>query len=316
MKEQLSKICYIGVDIGGTAIKSGLISSSGLLLHFHKRSMRNINKHQEIVELLFEIITDLLNWASKEKYIVNGIGVGSPGRVNVNSGKILGQPVNISDWTEINLREYIQSRFNLPTIIDNDANMATLGEYFHGNGKNFKNMIFITLGTGIGGGIVVDGKLIRGSHFAGGELGHITIDYQGLPCICGGIGCWEQYASASALVHFYNIKSKSPVESAYKFFERIVLGEELAEKVLNDYYKYIGIGLISFINIFDPEAIIFGGGISESEIFQLSEIKNLVIKNTLSGGEIEFLKASLGNKAGIIGAAELIKHQVKYATII
>jgi glucokinase len=306
----MAKIAYGGLDLGGTSLKYGLVSKKNEIIFFKKANTGPNKSREEILQLIRKAILDIVTYAEKENFVLNGIGMGTPGSVDIRKGKIVGLTPNFKDWGNIYLKSIVEEEFHIPFYLDNDANMAAFGEFEVGIGKQFKNMIYITLGTGIGGGIFIDGQLFRGSRFSGGEVGHITIDYDGIKCNCGGTGCWEQYASASALVRFYNLKSKKAISSAFEFFEKVRSGEWLAREILKDFYEYLAAGLASLINLFDPEAIIIGGGISESEWLEIEKIKTATYRRTMFQNDIRFLKAILGNKTGILGAANFARYMV------
>lgn len=303
----MTKIAYCGLDLGGTSLKFGLVTANNEIIFHAKKPTGNQKGREEILEIIISSIREVLEKAEKLNYVVSAIGLGTPGSVDVSSGKILGYTPNFKDWGEMELKAILEEKFALPSFIENDANIAAYGEYRCGAGQQFNSIIYLTLGTGIGGGIILNGQMLRGSRYCGGEVGHITIDYNGLICNCGGTGCWEQYASASALVRFYNQRSKHMVKSAFQFFQRVKEKEEIALKVLSDYYVYLGAGLASLINLFDPEAIVIGGGISESEYFSLETVREKTFSRTMFRNDIQFLRAGLGNLTGILGAANFAK---------
>lgn len=307
----MQKVVYGGLDLGGTSLKYGLVTHSNEVI-FNSRVKTGFSKStHELIKMILSVIDELQKRADKMSYVLLGVGLGTPGSVNIKTGQILGKTPNFTDWGNISLTEEIESVTKLPFYVDNDANLAALGEYEVTLKNNFKNIIYITLGTGIGGGIILEGQLFRGAHFCGSEVGHMSIDFYGLECNCGRRGCWEQYASAAALVRFYNLRSSDPVKSAYEFFLRVEKQEPLALSLLDEFYQYLSSGLANLVNIFDPEAVVIGGGISESPHFKEGKIKELVMEKIMIQNPIVFQKAKLGNKAGIIGAACFAKNMVK-----
>lgn len=313
---------YIGVDLGGTTIKVGLV-----------------NEHYEIVENIsgptgrersFEAVLKDMAMLCKEvmsrhgitEKEVHSIGIGSPGIASPEEGMILSSS-NLN-FDHVNVRQEIQKYINLPVYVENDANCAALGEVVAGVARGEDNVIVVTLGTGVGGGIVANGKINRGSFFGAGEIGHMVICYgeSGKLCGCGRKGCWEQYASATALIRqAQEAVMKAPESSILTFaknheveninakniFDAAQSDDQTAKEVLDAYYKYIACGVTNLINILEPSMIVLGGGMSAQKTY-LSEPVTNYVKEQMYGGlslKTKITTATLGNDAGIIGAAFL-----------
>lgn len=313
---------YVGVDLGGTKIAVGIVSIYGKLLY------KNIVKTEadKGVKTVIDNIIGCINGALDSYGIsisnVSSVGIGSPGVIDSESGTVIAA-FNFKDMKNICLAEEISKRIHKNVFISNDANCAALGEVTSGAAKGYQNAVMVTLGTGVGGGLILNGKLYEGGGSKGAELGHIVVNHNGRQCTCGRKGCWETYAAASALV-------KATKEAAEKFpdsilakkvnesttingktiFSAINDGCDIAKGVLDEYVCYVAEGLIDITNIFRPEIILIGGGISNEGEALIGPIRSYVEKNSYGAGLIDVPKierATLGNDAGIIGAAMVAK---------
>ncbi|MFH1612281.1 MAG: ROK family glucokinase [bacterium] len=308
----------IGIDLGGTDIKAGIINTNGKILFTKSISTDALSGSEKVILNIKKLIAECLEFSKKEKIKISGIGLGSPGLVDDQKGIIIGGAINISEWKNIRLANILKKEFKLNTYLDNDVNMVVLGEYFFGAGKNTTNCVCITLGTGIGGGIIIDKKLYRGSFGFAGEIGHISIIYEGLKCNCGGIGCLEAYAGKNAFIE----KAKMAIKKGFatsilkavendltKITPKIICdearnGDHLSKMIVQDIARYIGAALASVINILNPEIIIIGGGISHAGDLLLDPIKDSIKKFALdlSIKNLKIVQAKLGNNAGIFGS--------------
>lgn len=311
----------IGVDLGGTNIAVGVIDADNKIIGISKRKTNTPRPAKEIFDDINLCIADAIVDAGITVEDVESIGIGTPGSVDHATGVIL--YANNLDFYNVPAVEYINEKFpETKVYIDNDANCAALGEALAGCGKGKKSFIAVTLGTGVGGGIVLDGKLLVGCNDAGGEIGHMVINPDGEPCNCGRIGCWERYASATALVNqtkaamLENKDSKmwelcnGDVENAggRTAFDGMRLGDKCATEVCNKYIRYIAVGTVNLVNIFQPELICFGGGIcneGETLLEPIRELIKLWRYSKKQEKQTEICRATLGNDAGIIGAALL-----------
>ncbi len=296
----------MGIDIGGTAIKHGLFSLQGEIILQDSTTTPSRAPKKEILDKILWIIQQDLQYAKKHDLQIPVIGIGTPGSVDIRRGFLMGSTPNFTHWRDVPIGEYLTEKSGIPVFVDNDANLMAYGEFIFGAGKGRRNVICITLGTGIGGGVIVEGELYRGHYFAGAELGHITIDFDGRKCKCGGTGCLERYASATALIKDYNDKNQSePVEGTKQIFQRLNKGDGTARQVLDQYIHYLGAGLSSFVNIFNPERIVIGGGVSEAGERFIRKIEKATRERAMpaSMNHVEIVSAHLGNRAGMLGAA-------------
>ena len=268
---------YIGVDVGGMSIKAALVSREGEIIY---KSTKKTNCLEGGPGVLLKDIKDLMlehiEYAKKNDYLVKGIGFGIPGVVNNAKGTI-DYAVNLG-VENLNLRDYL-SELKLPIALSNDANVACLGEERFGAAKDYKNVVMLTLGTGVGSGIVIDDKLFEGNEGKGAELGHDVIVIDGEQCSCGRKGCFECYASASALLRFTRQEMKRNKDSMmWKYcngdienvdgltsFECAKKGDVSANLVVDTYVKYLSEGILNVCNVFRPEVVLLGGGISNQD---------------------------------------------------
>ncbi len=290
----------IGIDIGGTAIKLGVFSKDGVC----HQSLAVPTPQPATPKAVIKVIEETISVLRKEPQLENlgtiqAIGIGVPGPVDAQ-GRISKVAINLTDWQEVPLAELLEEKTGLPVVIANDANCAALGEAWLGAGSQFKNMIMLTLGTGVGGAIILDGQLFVGHQGAAGELGLITLNPDGPECNSGNNGSLEQYVSVQAV---RRDTGKEPLELANLALD----GDKFALEFWQNYGRLLGVGLTSLIYILTPEAIIIGGGISAaSELFfptTKAEIERRVL--FCSYLNLQLLTAKLGNQAGIVGAAKL-----------
>ncbi len=308
------KYC-IGVDIGGTSVKAGAVDKQGKILC--EKKCKTQSGADIVIADMITLIKDIIA-ATGETPIA--IGLGCPGLINSKNGEVVYS--NNLHWQNVPLKAKIQEAFGLPVFITNDANAAALGECFCGAGKKYQSMIMITLGTGVGSGIVVNGKLFEGNLGAGVELGHEVIRVGGEKCTCGRRGCFEAYGSATALIRFARRamqKDKSSLLWKYSegdeekvdgviIFKAMREGDKTAAKVVKKYIYYLSEGLANITNAFHPEALVLGGGICAAGDVFLKPLKKRVDKYTYGGTDfapVDLIIAELGNDAGICGAAKL-----------
>lgn len=305
----------LGVDIGGTTIKLGLFKRQGELLEKWEIKTRKEHQGRYILKDIVETLENKLSENNISKENVLGVGIGVPGPVK-EDGTVL-KCVNLG-WEIFNIVEQVNQLIKLPVRAGNDANVAALGEMWQGGGKGYKNIVMVTLGTGVGGGIVIDGKIIPGSHGAGGEIGHIKVSEDEKEyCGCGKKGCLEQYASATGIVNLANkslndINIKSKLRefesiSAKDIFDSAKAGDELASKLVDDFSVNLGKALANISCVIDPEVFVIGGGISKNGNDLIDNIANYFKENAFHASrDTKFELAKLGNDAGIYGAAKLI----------
>ncbi len=302
----------VGVDLGGTFIKSGLVDDQGNIV---KRSSVPTEASRDKETVISNIVKAIQNVISDD---VVAVGLGSPGLVDSSRGIIVSGIENIPSLNGVHIAEEIKSRLELPVFADNDANNAARGELLFGAAKGKRNFICITLGTGIGGGIVVNRDIYGGTINYAGEIGHLVLIPDGRKCTCGKFGCWEAYGSATAMIEEVKSAIKRGIPSSLEEFypdglnakvvvEAALNGDELAVHVVKDAGKYVGIGVASLINIFNPEMVVIGGGVSLAGEILFSEIRYYAMLNSMSRSwsSVEIVPAKLGNDAGVLGSAGL-----------
>lgn len=311
---------YVGVDVGGMSIKIGLVDSEGKIIMSKAFATEQEKGFKSMFARTADEIKALLAEADYSLIELGGIGIGIPGTVDSKKGTIV-SAVNIGCKNE-NLVLEMSQYFNVPIAVGNDANMAALGEQRFGAGKGHENVVMITLGTGIGGGIIIDGKLYEGNGGAGGEVGHQIIMVDGEECNCGRLGCWEKYASATGLI---NQTKHAMAENANSLMHKIAsehgevngktaflakdAGDETGAMVVEKYIHYLTEGLLNLGYVLHPEMFIIGGGISHEGDNVMRPVQEKLDSSFTKSGMfplIEVVKASLGNSAGIIGAAALV----------
>ncbi|MCM8900691.1 ROK family protein [Caldicoprobacter algeriensis] len=286
----------IGIDIGGTKILGGIVEEDGTLLKVKQVGTQAEKGKDAILANLFRLIDDLIAEGR-----VDGIGVGSAGRIDHKRGVVVYATDNLPGWTGLPLKGIIEDKYQVAVAVDNDVNAAVLGEMWLGAGRNYRDILMMTIGTGVGGAVVADGKLIRGSSCSAGEIGHMILYPEGKQCNCGRKGCLEQYISGTALYKQYNELSKNlKVNNAWQVFELYKQRDEIAAKVIGDFVRLLSISIMSIKNILDPEVFIIGGGVVESKDLWWDDLK------TSLGSDINIMSAELGDKATMFGAVQLV----------
>ncbi len=302
----------IVADIGGTNIRAALVTSSGEIV----QKLKEPNS-KEPIQMLYKLIDTLL---SEHQADLTGIGIAVAGLIDSKSGTVLQSP-NISSLNGINLKQETAQKYNKLVVVENDANAAAFGERWKGTGKKFENFVMLTLGTGIGGGIIVKGKLLQ----VAAEIGHISINSNGRPCACGNMGCLETYASATAIVGNAIAEIEKGTESilkaAYKgnfykitaedIYKAALDGDSVARTVVREAGKHLGTGIASIINIMSPEAIILTGGLLGAWNIYIEAAINEAAKRALKElySRVSIVPSELADDAGMIGAAGLVFEQ-------
>jgi glucokinase len=303
-----TKVHAIGIDLGGTFVKYALVSLSGDILFDGKLPIGGNATREDTLDAIQNSILQVVDEATKKGIELKGIGIGTPGLVD--NGVVLGGADNLDRWENIDLATIYSDKFNLPVFVDNDANVMGMGEVAFGAAKDCSDVIFITVGTGIGGAIVINGQLYGGYKNRGAELGHLTIQHDGIDCSCGGRGCLEAYASTSALVQQYAEKTRRNVDEidGRYIIQKFKDNEPEAVACLKDHTDYLGHGIAGFINTFAPQKVVIGGGISEAGQFYIDMIKESAFKYAMPdcSTNTDIVAASLGNNAGCLGAASLV----------
>lgn len=309
----------IGIDVGGTSIKGGAIRDTGEVLDtFSIRTDKNLSP-EDMFGLLCEEINKFISTHKYDEKI-SGVGLGIPGLLDKKKGIIFSSP-NMPTWLDFEVTEYISSRVHLPVKIVNDASAAALGEARYGSGKDYENLIMITLGTGVGGGIVLNKKLYDGLGGTGAQLGHSLIELNGRQCNCGRKGCLEAYASATALIKdtekavkdnpnsvLTKIAKEEGKVSGRTAFKAESLNCPVGHKVVEDYIMYLSEGLLDYCNIFRPDIFVLSGGIANEGENLINRIRAYLKERNygfLGSPEVLVKQANLGYDSGKIGAASL-----------
>lgn len=314
-KRDMSKYCF-GVDIGGTTVKIGLFSTKGELLDKWEIVTRKDEGGSLILSDVAKAVEDKLIELKVSKDDVSGIGLGVPGPIT-EDGRVL-KCVNLG-WGIFNVAEEVTRLTGIENVkVGNDANVAALGEMWKGGGRGYKNMVMVTLGTGVGGGIIINGKILAGSNGAAGEIGHLTVNYdEEETCGCGKKGCLEQFASATGIVKEANrllFESDKPSKlrdiqylSAKAIFDTAKEGDELANVLVDELGRYLGLACSHIAAVVDPQAFVIGGGVSKAGTILTDVIKKYYESNVMFAlkGKV-FELAQLGNDAGIYGCAKMV----------
>ena len=312
---------YIGIDLGGTNIKVGVVTENGNIIAEHSTKTLATRSYQEIVADMAMCIEKCLQKSCISKDHVVSIGIGIPGVADQKTGRVI-FCTNLG-WRDIPLAEELQKYLDKPVYIDNDATVAGLAESVAGVSKNASCSVFLTLGTGVGGGIILNNRPWSGVHGVGTEIGHMTLVVDGVPCTCGNEGCVERYCSATALIRMAKLEclgypdseivtlAKGEIENinAKHVIDAAKNGDAVAVRLFERYCKYLAIAINNITAFLDPEMIVIGGGVSTAGTFLLDNIvaflpRFLMYKNLPSPSVV---LAQLGNEAGIIGAAMLGK---------
>lgn len=303
-----------GVDVGGTTVKMGLFDVEGNLLDKWEIPTRTENGGEKILPDIAEGITAKMAGKKISKEEVEGVGLGAPGPIDA-AGTVYGA-VNLG-WGTFSISDTLSGLLGMKVKAGNDANVAALGEMWKGGGRGCRNMVAVTLGTGVGGGIIVDGRILTGFTGAGGEIGHIHVeDQEAEVCGCGNKGCLEQYASATGITRLANRKLKeSGMDSmlrngkisARTVFDAVKAKDALAMEVAEEFGRYLGNGLAGVACVVNPEVIVIGGGVSNAGEILIDYIRPYYEKSVFHGSRsVKFSLATLGNDAGIYGAAKLV----------
>ena len=316
----------IGIDLGGTNIKGGIVDLKGKVVI--KDSIPTESEHgpDHVISRLALMVNQLCSKASIELDTILTIGVGTPGPLDDANGIVLSAP-NMAGWTNVPLRDQLSELVDdRPVVVVNDANAAAYGEYWSGVARNesIQNVILLTLGTGIGGGVVINGHIFKGAHGAGTELGHMVVEPLGRECGCGQRGCIETIASATGIVRTTRERMESDTQSTLNkvmkkkgeitcedIFNAAAKGDTLANEIVDNACDYLGLACVNLTRVFDPQMIIFGGGVTKAGKDLLERIQKSFEKRNWTVREpfVTLSVATLGNDAGFIGAAGMAKDE-------
>ena len=318
----------VGVDIGGTNLVVGVVPFDGgkpLALRRQPTEVLRGAKFvvDRVVKMIKEAIQEVMEHQGAGNDVFAGVGIGSPGPLDRKSGTVISTP-NLG-WRNFPLRDLIQNAIGLPATLDNDANAATYGEWWQGAGRDVDTVVGVTLGTGIGGGIVLNGELHHGASDAAAEIGHMTIDSTGRKCNCGNYGCLEAYASGPAIAARAIEGMEAGVPSllpelagdvqaitAETVYEAVVQGDPYATEVMHDTAKFLGVGLANIINILNPDLLVISGGVTRAGDHLFEPLRGEVRRRAFRVAEqaCRIVPSSLGGTAGVIGAVACFKMEM------
>lgn len=315
----------VGVDIGGTNVVVGLVSADGGepvgLRSTATASMESAESAvARIARMVDQVIADGVVATGARRSDVAGVGIGSPGPLDLEAGVVL-NPVNL-EWRDFPLRDRLSEAVGLPAHLDNDANCATWGEYWQGAGQGVHSLVGVTLGTGIGGGVILDGRLVHGASSTAGEVGHMTVDFQGRPCTCGSRGCLEAYASGPNIAAraregveagraslLTELAGGDPADiTAVTVYEAVVRGDAYACEVMEETGRVLGAGVANIVNVLNPEMVVIVGGVTRAGAYLFEPLRVEVRQRAYRIAEqaCRIVPGELPETAGVIGAAGLL----------
>ncbi|MBR6790710.1 MAG: ROK family glucokinase [Oscillospiraceae bacterium] len=312
---------YVGIDLGGTFIKAGVVDENCNIVAKASIPSAVDGDHEGLADRMVECAKMAMAELGMTIDDVESVGIGTPGAIDSKNGLVV--YANNLEMKNTPLGEYMRARINKPVYVENDANVAAYGEALAGAAAGIDNVVVITLGTGVGGGIIIDGKIYTGFNQFGGELGHAVVEYNGWPCTCGRKGCMEVYSSATGLIKMTRIAmAENPKSKLWEVaptmqevngktaFDAMRMGDEAGTAVVDKYINYLACGLANYVNIFQPEVLLIGGGICKEGETLLAPLRKLIAKEAYSiDGQptCDLRVCKLGNDAGTIGAAMLWK---------
>lgn len=308
----------VGIDLGGTNINVGVTDDVGKVITKHAVPLGSPKTRHDVLDAIYRAAEETLSRAGMEADAVRAIGIATPGMLDIENGVVV-KASNLPDWENVALRDLVRKRFGVPTVLENDANAAAWGEYWAGAGKEVASMVMLTLGTGIGGGIVIDGKLWHGFRDSAAEIGHVTIDYDGRKCACGNIGCLEAYASAASTVRRFieavrsgkssnlerMVQERPEGVTSKMIYEEALKGDGLCRKIMEETGFYLGVGIVSVLHFLNPEMVVLTGGLTGAGSMLMDPVKRVVSERALPRfrEDLQIVFARLGEDAGFIGAA-------------
>jgi glucokinase len=311
---------FIAADLGGTNLRMAAVDCAGTIISRNRMSTPSGGKQEDIVAAILSVINELKRELDG-KYEFAGFGAAMPAIVNSQAGIILRSP-NLPALNDLDFGSRFSRELGIPVILENDANSAAVGERWKGAAQGVRNSIHVTLGTGVGGGIIIDGTLVRGIDGTAGEIGHIAVEPEGYPCGCGSRGCVEQYSSATAIIRIAKeLMPKYPETelrstlnlSPLDVFEAGRRGDGLALEVFRVAGTYLGIALGGLVNVLNPEAIVIGGGVSAGWDLFIEPLHSEILRRAFQhpGERVKLMRSKLGDDAGILGAAFLASQKIQ-----
>lgn len=307
---------YIGIDIGGTAVKIGYVTDEGELLATVSERVDFDHYQTPIIVTVKKAVDRFLASENIPLTDLSGFGISATGQIDTRKGVVSGTAGHIANWTQTPIAQIFKDSYHLPVSVVNDANCALMGECWLGAARGYKDVVMVTIGTGIGGGILTDGRLLTGVRGIAGELGHFPVRVDGELCSCGNRGCYEKYASTTALVN--TVRSRAgelipdiPPEhiDGRLIFDRIDKGNATLQTVVSEWISSITAGLVGLIHIFNPQLILIGGGVSQQEKIFIEPLREQIFSSAMPGfcKDLTVESAQLGNNAGLLGAIACLK---------
>ncbi|PIQ84404.1 MAG: transcriptional regulator [Candidatus Omnitrophica bacterium CG11_big_fil_rev_8_21_14_0_20_63_9] len=315
----------VGVDFGGTYVKLGLVDQAGRVRHAERLASQTVRSPGAFIEGVSEAVERLGRRVGVRPLGLRGVGVGAPGPIDGRRG-IVHNLVNVPGWQLVPLKQRLERRLRCPCAVDNDANLYILGEARFGAGRGAKTLVGLTLGTGVGGGIVLDGRVFRGAVGAAAELGHMVIDPQGARCGCGARGCLESHVGTAAILRL----ARSAVQGRARILQRLMqqpgarltpelvcraadLGDASARAIWQDVGRWLGIGVANLVNILNPDVVVIGGGVANAWRHFAPALRVQVRRQALElpRHSARIVRSQRGNEAGIVGAAVLVWNEMQ-----
>ncbi len=317
----------IGIDLGGTKISTALVDDNGAIraLDYRETHASAAEGPPPVIERMLDAARRVMADGKVKPTQVKAVGVGAPGPLDIEAG-ILISPPNLPGWSRVPLKALIEDGLGIPTFLENDANAAGLGEYRFGAGRGTRHMVYVTVSTGIGGGLILDGKLYHGSSGAAGEIGHTTVKLDGPPCNCGNWGCLEALASGTAIARegrervargvptlIAELAGGDPGRITAKLVaDAAGRGDAVARQILAEAMEYLGIGIANLINLFDPELVVIGGGLTNIGERLFESVRRVVAERAYvaKAHPVRIVPAELGDNVGVLGAAAVALAQI------
>ncbi len=292
----------LSIDIGGTAVKLGLVDGLGRIGPQHEASCNFDGYRTPIIQT---VIAEARAFLAQQGTAIEGIGVSATGQIDAATGVVIGTNGKIPGYEGTEIKKELEGAFLVPVFVLNDANAAALGECFIGRAAGLKDVVMLTLGTGVGGGIVIDGRIYGGMRGIAGEMGHFTLYQDGIPCACGKRGCYESYASTTALMRMACEKTGELMLNGRAIFARAESGDPQMLAVIDAWIENIAAGITGLVHIFNPQMVLIGGGVSAQEERLIRPLRQRVLATVMPrfGEGLALERAALGNQAGLIGAA-------------
>lgn len=307
----------IGLDLGGTNLKYGIISNLGEIVYKNLTPAQTSKGGLKVIEVMKDAVDECLMFSKKESFSIKAIGAGCPGTIDSVNGRSLGPAPHIVEWEGVEITKPLSDIAGVPAFADNDANFMAYGETTWGAARGYRHVVGLTLGTGVGGGIIIDGSIYHGHRFNAAELGHVVVETDGRACACGNHGCLEKYVGAHAIVRdvidaidrgtssriMELVQSKSDINPAW-IFKAAELRDELCNQIVEQMIKYLGAGISTMVNVLSPEIVVIGGGVSDAGDEFINKVRDETLSRVMKPVKphLKIVRAKLGNDAGIMGA--------------